>query len=121
MPVGVLPVPRGTTIKVAVTDLVTPPPVAVMVSVEVPVGVLVDVLTKSVELPVGVTLSGVKVAVAPLGRPEKLRETVWGGPVTSVTVTSYEVDWPWSTVWLSGEAETVKSNVTSQPFSCMNG
>ena len=60
----------GATTRVAVVDLVMSPAVPVMVSTNVPGGVLGEVVRKSVEVPVGVTLPGLKLAVAPAGRPE---------------------------------------------------
>ena len=52
------------------------PLVPVMVSVYVPVGVVVDVETVSVELPEPETDDGLKLAVAPVGNPLTLRFTV---------------------------------------------
>jgi len=51
-------------------------PVPVMVKVYVPFGVLGDVVTFSVDVNVGLPDGGLKLEVAPLGKPETLRETV---------------------------------------------
>ena len=61
-------------------------------------GSVVPEFTKSHERKFRVPLPGVKVAVAPLGRPETLRETDWGVPDTSSAETEYEVAWPWPMV-----------------------
>ena len=57
------------TVKLNVVVLVTPPPVAVTVMVELPAGVEAVVLTVNVEEQVGLQLSREKEAVAPVGRP----------------------------------------------------
>jgi hypothetical protein len=52
----------------------------VIVSVEVPAGVLPVVVTVNVELPVPVTVPGVKLAVAPVGNPLALNVTIPANP-----------------------------------------
>jgi hypothetical protein len=72
------------TTNATVVVCVRVPLVPVIVSVEVPVGVLATVLTFNVEeLPVGF---GVKLAVAPVGRPLTLNVTWPPNPPEGVTV-----------------------------------
>ena len=63
------------TVKLNVVVLVTPPPVAVTVMLELPAGVKPLVLIVSVEEQVGLQLAEEKEAVAPLDRPEVEKET----------------------------------------------
>jgi hypothetical protein len=58
------------TVKLNVVVLVTPPPVAVTVMLELPAGVELFVLMVSVEEQAGVQLAEEKEAVAPVGKPE---------------------------------------------------
>jgi hypothetical protein len=83
----------------------------VIVSVEVPTGVLPVVVTFNVELPVPVTVPGVKLAVAPAGNPLALSVTTPANPFTAATLVVYVVELPTTTVCVLGEAETVKSGV----------
>jgi hypothetical protein len=62
------------TVRLNVVALVTPPPVAVTVMVELPAGVPL-VLIVRVKEQVGLQLAEEKEAVAPLGRPEVEKET----------------------------------------------
>lgn len=64
------------TTRVTVAECVSVPSVLVMVSVYVPVGVIDAVETVSVELPEPETDMGLKLAVAPAGKPLTLRFTV---------------------------------------------
>jgi hypothetical protein len=62
------------------------PLLAVTVSDEVPAGVLLPVSTVMVVDPLPVTVVGLKLAVAPAGRPEALKLTVPVKPFTAVVV-----------------------------------
>jgi hypothetical protein len=62
-------------------------PVPVTVIVEVPSGVVGAVLTVSVELLPAVTEAGLKLAVAPAGRPLALRLTVPAEPAVTPVLT----------------------------------
>jgi hypothetical protein len=64
-----------TTAKLTVAVCVSVPLVPVIVSVDVPTGVLPVVVTVSVELPDPVTVAGEKLAVAPTGSPLALSVT----------------------------------------------
>ena len=61
--------------------------VPVIVSVAVPTGVWLVVATLSVEVPVGVTVDGLKEPVAPDGKPVTVKDTPALKPPTEVTVT----------------------------------
>ena len=63
------------TVRLNVVVLVTPPPDAVTVMVELPAGVELLVLMVSVEEQAGLQLVEEKEAVAPVGRPEAEKET----------------------------------------------
>ena len=65
-----------------------------------------------VDVPVGVTDDGLKLALAPDGRPDADRETVWAVPPVSVAVMVYVVDPPWVILLLPGEADRLKSKAT---------
>ncbi len=60
---------------------------SVIVSVDVPIGVLPVVVTVSVELPVPVTVVGEKLAVAPAGNPLALNATEPEKPEIAVVLT----------------------------------
>jgi hypothetical protein len=62
------------------------PLVPVIVSVEVPAGVLLAVVTVSVEFPEPVTDVGLKLPFAPLGKALTLRLTVPVNPFNALTV-----------------------------------
>ena len=62
------------------------------------------VLTEIVELPDPVTEVGLKLALAPLGRPLTLKATAPVNPPDAVTVAVYEVPAPAVTVCDAGEA-----------------
>ena len=68
-----------------------PPLVAVIVSGNVPGGVVVTVVTVMVDVPVPVTDDGLNVAAAPAGNPPALNVTVPVNPPDGVTVTVYVV------------------------------
>ncbi len=78
---------EGFTISVTFVLCVRPPPVPVMVSVEVPTGVLPVVVTVSVEVPNPPTEVGTKLPVAPDGSPLRLKFTVLLNPLTELMVT----------------------------------
>jgi len=63
------------TVKLNVVVLVTPPPAAVTVMVELPAGVEALVLMVRVEEQVGLQVAEENEAVAPVGRPEAERVT----------------------------------------------
>ena len=67
---------KSVTIKVIVAECVRLPLVPVMVRVKLPVGVVLLVVTLNVELPDPVTEAGLKLAVAPAGKPVTLNDTV---------------------------------------------
>ncbi len=66
-------------------------PVPVMVIGKVPVGLVDAVLIVSVEELPAVTDVGLKVAVAPDGRPDALSDTVWADPDVTAVDTVAEV------------------------------
>ncbi len=72
---GVEPTGEAVTVRLAVVVFVFPPPVAVIVMVLVAAGVDGVVVIVRVEVPVGVTDEGLKLGVAPDGKPDALRVT----------------------------------------------
>jgi hypothetical protein len=76
----------GFTTRVTVVECTSVPAVPVMVSVYVPAGVEVLVVTVIVELPDTATEPGLKLAVAPVGSPLALNVTVPLNPPDGVTV-----------------------------------
>ena len=72
--VGVTTVGR-LTVKLKLVVFVTPPPLAVTVTVELPAGVELLVLTVRMEEQVGLQEADEKEAVAPVGRPEAVKMT----------------------------------------------
>lgn len=84
-------------------------PAPVMVTVNVPVGVEPPVLVVMVDEAPALTVLGLKLAVAPLGRPLALSEIVCAAPlVTAVMMVAAPVA-PWATVRLVGFTVTEKS------------
>jgi hypothetical protein len=75
------------TSSVTVAVCVSAPLVPVIVSVELPVGVLPVVVTVSVEVPDPLTEAGENDGVAPLGRPLTLRLTEPVNPFRAPTLT----------------------------------
>lgn len=75
------------TTSVTLVACVADVPVPVIVIVYVPAGVLAAVATVSVELLPAVTDAGLKVAVAPVGRPEALRLTDCALPEVTAVAT----------------------------------
>src|SRR5262249_41035099 len=74
------------TVKLNVVILVTPPPVAVTVIVELPAGVELSVLMVSVEEQAGLQLVEEKEAVAPVGKPEAEKATACARPEAKVAL-----------------------------------
>ena len=72
--VGVATVGR-LTVKLKLVVFVTPPPLAVTVTVELPAEVELLVLTVRMEEQVGLQEADEKEAVAPVGRPEAVKMT----------------------------------------------
>jgi hypothetical protein len=81
------PEPEVDTASVALVVCTSGPLVPVIVSVEVPTGVLPEVVTVNEEVPDEVIEVGEKTAVAPAGRPLTLKVTVPVNAVPGVTVT----------------------------------
>jgi hypothetical protein len=82
-----------------------------MVIVEVPVGVLDDVVTVIVEEAPAVTDAGLKDADAPLGRPEAESATVWALPEVTAVDTVALAELPGVTEAEVGLTEREKSFV----------
>lgn len=97
------------TTRVTVVECTRPPLVPVMVSVKLPDGVVVLVLTDIVDEPEPVTEVGLKLALAPAGNPLTLKVTLLANPPEPVTVAVYDVFPPAVTVAEAGVAETEKS------------
>jgi hypothetical protein len=97
------------TANVTVAVCVNEPLVPVIVSVGLPAGVLLVVVTVSVDDPVPLTVDGENDAVAPLGTPLLLRLTDPLNPLMAPTFTVYVVLLPAFTVCVLGVAETEKS------------
>jgi hypothetical protein len=74
------------TFKLKVVVFVIPPPDAVTVMVELPAGVDAFALIVSVEEQLGLQLAEEKEAVAPVGKPEADRVTVWALPDVKVAL-----------------------------------
>jgi hypothetical protein len=74
------------TVKLNVVVLVIPPPTAVTVMVELPAGVEVFVLIVIVEEQAGLQLVEENEAVAPVGKPEAEKVTVWALPVVKAVL-----------------------------------
>ena len=79
----------------------------------VPVGVLVPVVTLSVELLPAFTDAGLNVPVAPVGNPVTAKLIVSVVPPTAVVFTVYGALLPGFTVCVPGVADSVKSGVTT--------
>jgi hypothetical protein len=76
-----------TAAKLTVVVCVTLPLIPVIVSVDVPTGVLPVIVTVKVELPVPVTVAGEKPAVAPAGNPLALSAMEPEKPENAVVLT----------------------------------
>jgi len=109
--VGVATVGRFT-VKLNEVERVTPPPTADTVIVEVPAGVVPDVVViVNTEEQVGLQVGVANDALAPAGKPELERVTAWVFPDNNVVVTKKPIDEPAVTVELPLlEALREKSN-----------
>lgn len=85
------------------------PLVPVIVRLNVPVGIIVVVVTVMVDAPDPGNELGLKLAVAPAGSPVALKVTTPLNPPTEAIVAMNWVLFPCTTVWEEGEAEMVKS------------
>ena len=74
------------TVRVKVVVFVSPPLIALTVTVEIPAGVAPLVVIFRVVEHVGVQETAEKDPVAPEGKPETLKETDWGVPDVNVAV-----------------------------------
>jgi hypothetical protein len=106
--VGVTTVGKPTP-KLNVVVLVTPPPDAVTVMVELPAGVEPLVLMVRVEEQLGLQLFGEKEAVAPEGNPDAENVTGCVVPETNVALIELVTDEP-AVTDLSPELESEKLN-----------
>ena len=97
------------TVKLNAVVLVTPPPDAVTVTVEVPAGVEPLVLMVSVEEQLGLQLLGEKEAVAPEGSPEAEKVSGCPLPETNVALMALVTEDP-ATTDLFPELASEKSN-----------
>ena len=98
------------TVKDTFAVWVTPPPVAVTVTLDVPVTAVLLTVNVSVELPPpGAAIeAGLKLAVTPVGSPEAVRDTTeLKPPLTDVEMVEVPVP-PCATVRLVGDAVIVK-------------
>jgi hypothetical protein len=86
------------TVRLTEVEWLRAPEVPLMVTVDVPVGVFLPVFTVNVELPLPVIVVGLKVPVAPAGRPLTPSVTVPVNPLIAVTVAVYVVLPPCFTV-----------------------
>jgi hypothetical protein len=99
------------TTKLTVVVCVSAPLVPLIVSVDVPTGVLPVVVTVNVELPVPVTVAGEKPAVAPAGNPLTLSATAPVNPFNAPMLVVYVVVLPTLIVRVLGLPDIVKSGV----------
>jgi hypothetical protein len=99
------------TTKLTVVLCVKLPLVPVIVSVDVPTGVLPLVVTVNVEFPAPVTVPGEKFAVAPAGSPLALKTTAPVNPFNTPMLVVYVVVLPTLTVCVLGLPDIVKSGV----------
>jgi hypothetical protein len=99
------------TVRVTVDVRVTPPPVPTIMMAYVPEGVVGEVCMLAADVPAGVTDAGLKVAVAPEGRPKALRETLDENPLAGARASEYEAFPPCAMLDTAGDVEIVKSGV----------
>ena len=92
--------PGAVTVKLKVVVRVTPPPIPVTVMVEVPAGVVEDVLMVRVVEQVGVHDVEENEGVAPEGNPDWEKATDCAVPETSAAPMELETEAPWVTVLL---------------------
>ena len=83
---GVAEIEKSLTVSVTWSECERLPLVPVTVSVYVPAGVLDEVVTVSVELPEPVTEVGLKVPLAPVGKPLTLNDTLLLKPLMGLMV-----------------------------------
>jgi hypothetical protein len=105
----ITPVPAVVTVKLTVMLCTTLPLVPVIVSVVVPAGVLLLVVTVKVDAPAPVIVAGEKLGVAPVGNPVALSVTTPPNPFNAPIVAVYVVVFPTITVCVLGLAVMVKS------------
>ena len=103
--------PVGLTVRVKVVVCVAEAPVPLIVTVELPEGVLLVVAMVSVELAPEFTDDGLNDAVAPVGRPEALSAIDWAEPLVSVVETVAVSEPPGLTEPEVGETAIEKSLV----------
>src|SRR5271165_1151542 len=96
------------TASVTLVVCVRLPLVPVMVTVDVPTGVVPLVVTVSVELPDPVTVAGTKFAVVPDGNPLALSVTTPPNPFNAPILAVYVVALPATTVCVPGVAVRLK-------------
>src|SRR5881409_654285 len=92
--------PGAATVKLKLVVWVTPPPVPVTVMVEVPVGVVEDVLMVKLVEQVGEHAVEENNALAPVGNPEAEKDTDCVVPDTSAALMELETEAPWLTALL---------------------
>src|SRR5437660_12282765 len=92
---------------------VTPPPVAVTVTLVVPVVAVLPAESVSIELPLpGAAIeAALKLAVTPVGKPDTDNETAELKPPVTLVVMVDAPDVPCASERLEGDAFTVKSGV----------
>ena len=95
------------TVNPIVAVWVTPPPVPVTVTLDVPVAAVLEAVSVSVLLPLAREV-GLKLAVTPLGNGLAVSATLLENPPVGVTVTELVPLAPWAIVRLAGLAESVK-------------
>lgn len=101
------------TVKAIVVVWVMPPPLAVMVTVDVPVAAVLLAVKVRVELPLpgAAIVAGLNDAVTPEGRPETVSDTAeLNPPLTLVEMELVAVP-PWVRLTVAGEAARVKAGV----------
>jgi hypothetical protein len=102
------------TTRLTVVVCVRLPLTPVIVTVDVPTGVLPVVVTVNAELPDPVTVAGAKLAVAPAGSPLALSVTTPVNPFNAPIFAVYVVAFPTITVCVLGVADNVKSATTAR-------
>jgi hypothetical protein len=95
------------TVRLNVVVLVSPPPAAVTIMLELPAGVELFVLMVRVEEQVGLQLVEEKEAVAPVGKPEAENVTAWALPDVKVALIELVTEEP-ATTDMPPELDTEK-------------
>src|SRR2546425_1257175 len=109
--------PGAATVKLKLVVLVTTPPLPVTVRVEVPVGVVEDVLIVKVVEQVGEHAVEENNALAPVGNPEAEKDTACVVPDTSAALMELETEAPWLTDLLPPfVSEKLKAEGAPTPF-----